>query len=132
MAGKKRQKADHILLQALACGATIENAALKAGLGQRTVYRRLAQPEFRERLGRLRAEMIERTAGMLTGAAMGSVKTLVDLQQNQEISPAVRRSAARDVLELGIRFREAADVEGRLALVEELLAKARQGVQEES
>jgi hypothetical protein len=59
---------------------------------------------------------------MLTGAGMGSVKTLVDLQQDDAVSAAVRRHAARDVLELGIKYRETADLEQRITALEERLA----------
>jgi len=109
---------------ALACGATVENAARKAGVGERTVYRRLADPEFCQRLNQFRFEMVQRTAGLLTGAGMGSVKTLVDLQNDVAVPPAVRRRSARDVLELGFKFRESADLEQRLSAIEGRLAGA--------
>jgi hypothetical protein len=51
------------LLTALACGATVEGATRKAGLSERTAYRRLADPEFQERLRRERAEVARRAAG---------------------------------------------------------------------
>jgi len=124
MARPVRTAADRVLLQALACGATVENAARKAGVGQRTVYRRLADARFRRQLQELRTEMMQRTAGMLTGAGMGSVKVLVDLQTDVAMPPAVRRRSARDVLELGLKFREAAELEQRLAAVEAHLAGA--------
>jgi hypothetical protein len=96
----------------------VEQAARKAGLSARTVYRRLVDPAFRQRLEQLRAEIVQRTASMLTGAGMGSVKTLVELQQDAAVSATVRRRAARDVLEMGARFREATAVEQRLAALE--------------
>jgi hypothetical protein len=123
MARRDRRRADQTLLTALACGATVENAARKADLGERTVYRRLADPAFRAQLDRLRAEMVQRTAGMLTGAGMGSVKTLVELQQDASVPPTVRRGAARDVLQLSVKFREVADLEQRIAALEQCLAK---------
>ncbi len=55
---------------------------------------------------------------MLTGAGMGSVKVLLDLQQDVAVSAEVRRRAARDVLELGLKLRDSADVQERLAAVE--------------
>jgi hypothetical protein len=124
MARPVRKAADRVLLQALACGATVENAARKAGVGERTVYRRLADAGFRRQLQELRTEMMQRTAGMLTGAGMGSVKVLVDLQTDVAMPPGVRRRSARDVLELGLKFREAAELEQRLAAVEARLAGA--------
>src|SRR5262245_56154819 len=124
MAHVMRKRAERVLLQALACGATVENAARKAGVCERTVYRRLADPAFCRRLQELRTEMVQRTTGMLSGAGMGSVKVLVDLQADVSVPPAVRRRSARDVLEMGLKFREAADLEQRLAAVEARLAGA--------
>src|SRR5262249_32097023 len=118
MARPIRKAVDRALLQALACGATVENAARKAGVCERTVYRRLEDTDFCRRLQQLRTEMVQRTAGMLTGAGMGSVKVLVDLQNDVSAHPGVRRRSARDVLELGLKFREATELEQRLAAVE--------------
>jgi hypothetical protein len=117
-----RKGADQALLVALACGATVEHAAHKAGLSERTAYRRLDAPAFVRRLEQLRAEMVQRTAGMLTGAGMGSVKVLVDIQADVSVPAAVRRRSARDVLEMGLKFREAGEIERRLAAVEARLA----------
>jgi hypothetical protein len=124
MARTARKATDRVLLQALACGATVENAARKAGVCERTVYRRLADPAFCQQLNQLRADMVQRTAGMLTGAGMGSVKTLVEIQNDVAVSPAVRRRSARDLLELGLKFRENTDLEQRLAAIEAQLARA--------
>jgi hypothetical protein len=119
MARRCGKQADQALLLALACGATVEHAARKAGISERTAYRRLDNAAFVQQLQQLRADMVQRTAGMLTGAGLGAVKTLVDLQQDGTVSATVRRRAARDVLELAIRYRETADLEERVATLEE-------------
>jgi hypothetical protein len=116
--------ADRALLQALACGATVENAARKAGVSERTAYRRLDDQAFQHQLDGLKAEMVQRSARMLTGAGMGAVKTLVDLQNDASVPAGVRRRSARDVLEMGLKYREAAELEQRLAAVEARLAGA--------
>jgi hypothetical protein len=115
MARTRNKKAERTLLQALASGFTVENAAHKAGYTERTVYRRLAEPAFTKQVSQLRWEMVQRTAGMLTGAGMNSVKTLVDLQQDVSVPAGVRRRAARDVLEMGKMLRDSAEVQERLA-----------------
>ena len=68
--------------------------------------------------------MVQRTGGMLTGAGMASVKTLVDLQQDASVTPGVRRRAARDVLELAMRYRESGTWEERIAVLESALVQA--------
>ena len=115
---RKRREAMDTVLMALACGATVATAARKAGLSERTVYRWQAKPAFRQQVDQLRTELQQRTSGMLVGAGMASVKTLVDLQQDGAASPAVRRGAARDLLTLSLRFRESAELEQRLAALE--------------
>ena len=123
MPRKSNRAAEQVLLTALAFGASVENAARKAGIGERTAYRRLADPDFRARLSQARQEAVVRTAGMLTGAAVGSVKTLVDLQQDASVPAAVRRGAARDVLEMAVKYRESAEMEQRVAAVEDRLSR---------
>jgi len=123
MATKKRQRPDQRLLLMLACGATVEGAARQCGVSESTVYRRLADPDFRRQIDNLRNEMVQRTAATLTAASSESVKTLVTLQQ--PTSPAgVRLGAAKAVLEIGIKVREVADVEQRLAALEQMMVSS--------
>jgi hypothetical protein len=62
--------------------------------------------------------MVDRASGILRAAGIEDVKTLVALQQPKEPG-AVRLGAAKAVLELGVKFRELADLEVRLAALEE-------------
>lgn len=125
MAKRISKAEEQALVTALAFGATVENAARKAGIGERTAYRRLSDPDFRARVDQARQEAVLRTAGMLTGAASGSVKTLVDLQQDVSVPASVRRGAARDILEIGVKYRDCAEMERRVAALEDRLSKAR-------
>jgi hypothetical protein len=128
MPNKPNQEATKVLLQALACGATVENAARKAGITERTAYRRLADPEFAKQVQQQRADMVQRTLGMLTGAAISSVKTLLDLQQDAAVPAAVKRRAAHDVLELARKYRESETWEGRILNLERALVSIPEGL----
>jgi hypothetical protein len=119
MASSKRKKAEDALLTLLACGATVEAAAQKCRISERTAYRRKADPDFQRQLQALRGEMVQRAAGMLTAAALEAVKTLL-LLQDAAISAAVRLGAARAILEMGLKVREATDLEQRLSALEQL------------
>jgi hypothetical protein len=123
MAHGARRKGDQPLLLALACGATVEAAARQCRLSERTVYRRLADAAFRRELQAVRADMVQRTAGALTAAATEAVRTLLELQKGNA-PPAVRLGAARAVLEIGAKLRESADLEARVAALEEQAAAA--------
>jgi AcrR family transcriptional regulator len=120
MAQGGRRSADERLLALLACGATVEAAARQAGVSESTVYRRLADRDFRRRLQAVRADFVQRTAGTLTAAATEAVRTLLELLK--PASPAaVRLGSARSVLELGMKVREVSDLEERMAALEERL-----------
>jgi hypothetical protein len=125
MAGSQRKKNEDPLLLALACGASVEAAARQCKLSERTVYRRLEDPEFKGRLDSVRSDMIQRSAGMLTAAAGEAVRTLLSLQKDTTPA-AVRLGAARAILEIGIKLRQLVELEQRLAEVEEMVAAQNQ------
>ena len=79
MAGHGRKNKDEQLLLTLACGATVEAAARAVGLSEATVYRRLRDPAFRQRIKEVRADFLDRTSAMLTAAGGEFVKTLLAL-----------------------------------------------------
>ena len=120
MAHHGRKNADEALLLALACGATVEHAAAKAGISRRTATRRLDDPEFR-RLQEHKADLVHRSAAALTAGNLEAIKTLLSLLAAGS-PPAVRLGAARAILDLSMRLREAADTEERLAALEAQLA----------
>ncbi len=122
MAHRGRQQADNALLLALACGATLDNAARQAGVSTRTAHRRMEDEQFRQRLQSLRTDMVQRTAGALTAAANEAVRTLLELLK-PAMPAAVRLGAARSVLDIGMKVRENAELEKRLAALEGLFSK---------
>lgn len=120
MAGLQRKKNEDALLLALACGASVDAAAKKYQLSERTIYRRLEDPDFRHRLQLIRGGMIQRASAMLSAAAGEAVRTLLSLQK-ESVTPAVRLGAARAILEIGIKLRHLVDMEERLTEVERQL-----------
>jgi hypothetical protein len=117
VAAGRKKKADDGLVLALACGASPEGAAQKSGLSLRTVYRRLAEPAFRQQVNQVRAEMVRRAAGLFTAAGMAAIKTFTTLQESAT-SEAVRLGAARAIIELGCKLRETVEMTERMAALE--------------
>jgi hypothetical protein len=74
----------------------------------------------------MRAEMVQRTAGMLTGSGLEAGKTLVSLL-DPTVPPTVRHGAARTILELGLKVRENAELEERIVALEARAAQADPG-----
>ena len=103
---------------ALACGATVEAAASKAGISVRTVYNRLQDPEFNRLLKKTRSDIVERTTAMMTGSGGEAVKTVLTVMMREQVPANVRVAAARVMLEMGHRYREAYDLAERVAAIE--------------
>jgi hypothetical protein len=116
-----RKHSEEALLTALACGASVEVAARTAHISVRTAHRWLAKAEFQQRLNGVKAEMVKRTSAMLTATGLEAGKTLRELLASD--NDHVRLMAARALLELGAKYREAAEVEERLAILEQRLAE---------
>ena len=115
--GRKGQEA---LALALASGQTIRDAAVAAGLGERTATRRVADPAFRQRVAALRSDMLARAAGQMADGMAEAVTTLRQLLSAK--SESVRLAAARSILEIGPRLHESLDLDERLRDVEGRLA----------
>lgn len=117
MAASGRRNADDRLALLLAAGKTVADAAETAGVSQRTAFRRLDDAEFRAGVTTLRGEMIGRAVGRLADASTKAVETLTALLTSD--SATVRLGAARSILELGTKLREATEIEERLTALEE-------------
>ena len=122
MAQRKKPHSNHALMIALACGATVEAAARQVGISERAAYKRLEKPEFKRQLQEIKADMIQRASSALVAANMEAVKALLDLVK-PNVPPSTRHSAARSIIELGVKLREVADLEQRILALEEQLQR---------
>ena len=74
-------------------------------------------PAFGRRVAELRAEMTARALGRLADGMAGAAETLGYLSRKGK-SETVRLGAARAILELGNKLREAVELESRIAALE--------------
>jgi hypothetical protein len=120
MAGNGRS-GEGVLLAALAAGASYVDAAKQAGVHERTVRRRMDDPDFRRQVDQLRGEVVARAVAMLSSASVEAVETLRRLLGSE--MDFARLAAARSILELGAKYREAEDLAVRLEVLEQRLAE---------
>lgn len=112
-----RASADVVAIAALAAGATAADAAIAAGLSERSVRRRLADREFRARIDEVRCEMLDRVVAQVSVAATGALDTLA-LLLGEEHPDSVRLGAAKTILDAGIKLRAELDLGSRMRAVE--------------
>lgn len=111
-------KDDERILAALLTGRSIPEAARIAGVSERTISRRLADESFRAEYESRRRATLEGACNALKGALADAVDVLTEIMKNAETAPASRISAARSVLEYGVKLTELSDLAARVEALE--------------
>ena len=111
-----KRGADAPIVAALAAGASVPAAAKAGGVSEATVYRRLREPAFRQRVDEARAEIVARAVAKLSAASTEAADTLRRLLYSP--MDFARLAAARSILELGVKLREDQDLAERVAALE--------------
>ena len=114
---ENRRKGDATLIVALAKGLTMRAAAEEAGVSERTVQRRMKDPDFRQAVDAARGQLISETLGRLVSSGSSAAATLQALLKAR--AEHVQLGAARAILELTQRYRESDELERRIAALEQ-------------
>src|SRR5262249_13274126 len=123
MPGGSKKAADAALVTHLAIGVSPAGAARLAGVSEATAYRRLANPAFRQRVEKARADFWDRAAGIMSKAAAEAAIVLRKLLRSDD--GRLKLQAARTLLEQGVRVKDLIDFEQRLAALERAAAEQR-------
>ncbi len=107
-------------ISALLSCVTVEAAAKKVGVSDRTLHRWLKEPGFRRAHLAARRQVMDQALGALQQGALGAVAALVrNLSCGQ---PSAEVSAARIILDTGMKGVDMLEFEDRLSAFEEWLA----------
>ena len=120
MAENGRKNVADALVLTLATGLSVPAATQRAGASERTAYRRLDDPAFRSRIAETRSALFAEAVGRLAALAGFAADALGDLLGSER--DLIRLQAAKGILELGPKLREAAEVAERLDALERLMA----------
>jgi AcrR family transcriptional regulator len=128
VAGSGRNPANALIAAALAAGEKVADVAVRLGVSESTIYRRLRDAEFAEEVNRLRAEMVSRGLGILSETNADAALTLRDLLKSG--SEKIKLTAAKAILELTLKVKDVTEFAERLEAIEEfnaMLAAERAG-----
>lgn len=105
------------LLAGIVDGRTVADAAEVAGVSRRTAFRLLARPDVAERLEQLRRQTIghahSRLSALVDPAADALGAVLIE-----DSGPTARVQAARTVFSQALAFKQAGELEARIAALE--------------
>jgi hypothetical protein len=114
-------KANHApAIAALLSTRTVRAAAVKCKLSEPTLYRLLQLPEFKTKYRAARRELVENTITQLQRDGADAAAALREIVKDKKTAASVRVSAARVILETGIKAVELIDLSERLDRLEEL------------
>jgi hypothetical protein len=114
----RRKKREDALLLALAGGISVAEAARRAGVGERTAFRRLTDPQFKGRVAEVRDKMLDDAVGQLAHNSSTAVETLAELCTSAQ-SEMVRLMAARALLEHAPKLRANVELQARMTALEQ-------------
>jgi hypothetical protein len=114
--GRRQKKSDGPLVAALAAGLSVRAAAKKAGLAERTAYRRLDDPDFRRDVDEARRAIITRATSKLAASSTKAADALRRLLWSKD--ERVRLSAARWTLRLLTHMLDHQELSERVAALE--------------
>jgi transposase len=104
----------------LSQGHSLKEVSEEAGVSERTLRRRLRDPEYEAEVGRLRADYLSEAVSKLARSSTIAVETLVELAVHAE-SENVRLGASKAILEFGVSLSENLEVRQRISALEEVL-----------
>ena len=110
----KRQKA----LLALLTTPTREQAAAAAGITSKTLRGYLADPEFQAAYKKAFADLVEDATRKVQQTLEPAVAVLREIMEDRSENGQVRVSAARSVLEYGLKMTEQTDILTRIQELE--------------
>lgn len=105
-------------LAALLTSDTQSEAAKKCGLSERTLRLYLDNPEFYTEYQQRRQQMVIDATKKLQTYMQSAVETLKEITDNKETPPGIRASAARALLEYGLKYTDVTDLAERITELE--------------
>ena len=111
------------VIAALLSTNTREEAAEKLGINSRTIRRYFTDPEFLERYNEATKGIINNSTEQIQQTLSPAITTLKAIVEDDSANIHARVSAARSLLEYGIRLTEINDIGARLDKLEEAISE---------
>ncbi len=113
-----RKKSDDVILAALLTNSTVKAAAAAVGISEKTIFNRLADPAFRQRLSEQQAAALLKATTALSDGTTEAVAVLLELCADDITPAAIRANAASTILREAARYVALVDFEARLSKLE--------------
>ncbi len=120
--GEKLSKKKELCIAAILTCATLKDAARKVGISEPTIFRWLQKPDFQTGLKEAKKQAVSKATSTLSKICHESVLCLQEIMNDKNAPASARVSAAKTVLDSGLKGIEMDDLDARLAALESELA----------
>ena len=107
-------------LVALATCRTVRDATKSAGINEATAWRYLQDPALKRALTELQTAVLGHAARLLATEMGAAIDVLGQIMRDEEASDSSRVSAARAVLDSGLRLAELVTLAEQVAILEKM------------
>ncbi|MBQ6170013.1 MAG: hypothetical protein IJK30_08675 [Ruminococcus sp.] len=121
---------NEVIVAELLNSVSIRAAAKKLGLQEKTIYKRMQQPEFDKLYANARKEVVEQATARLQNFANQAVSCLALVMAREGTAPQVRVNAADAILRYCLKFSEKSDITDKLDKLEAALDPLSQSLEE--
>lgn len=120
-----RKDNDDRIILALLSAPTVREAAAAAGVSERTVYARLKEPAFNQKLAEARREMWRGHAVALQGQLGKAISTISRIMCDTDAPPQVRLNASAEIIRSSMKMTELVDVVERVNALEKVVEESK-------
>ena len=121
--GEKLSRNKEKAISALLLTPSIPEAANAIGIHERTLWRWLKDQQFKRAFKDARREVVRQAIAHVQAAMSEAVKTLKEIINDDEAPASARVSAAKAVIDMGLKAIEIEDLELRLESIESKIGK---------
>jgi len=119
--GEKLSRNQEKAIAALLSNTSIPGAAKEVGIGERTLWRWLQIESFQRAYRDARGQVVRQAVAQVQNTMSEAVSTLREIMTNSEAPASARVTAARAIIDMGIKAVEIEDLEARVADIEKLI-----------
>ena len=120
--GEKLSRNKERAISALLSHPSIPGAAKIIGVGEKTLWRWLQLENFKRRYKEARREVVRQAIALVQAGMSDAVKALQDVMTDEKAPASARVSAARAMIDMGLKASEIMDLESRIENLESQLS----------
>ena len=111
---------DERIITALLQSRTMKEASELLNISESTIYRRLNDLDFRDRLNESRTALIETATTKLQAELSGAIDVIIEIMNDSENPPQIRLNASDSIIRHCLKITEQCNIIERVERLEEI------------